>query len=465
MAGVATASGERGRWWDPRRWPAAIAELTAERRASVALGWALYDFANTIFSFAVVSYAINLWLTEETRFGIAGGQLALGLATAASMLLNAVVSPILGALSDRGGRRLPFLAFFTALCVVPTALIGGSPAAIGVLLFVLANFSYQAALIYYDATLATVGEPSRRGALSGLGVAVGYMGTLFIAVVLLVVQASVEATFLLAALGFAGFALPIFLVVKERPTWGQRLRPADLLASWSQLPTSLRHARQIPGLPRFLVARFFYTDAVNTVIAVMSAFAVRAVGMTEREALLVVLYATMVAVLASFGWGRLVDRVGPKRTLTIVLASWCVGLAIAGAVLSIPTVLVAAAILGSGLGGVAVTDRVFMLRLSPPDRVGEFFGLYGLAGKLSAVTGPLLYGTIVAVLFEPLGRGAFQVAILSLFLVMALGLWLLRPVDDRWRGPGISIDPALEPEVPPERLAPMFEPLEPRKEH
>jgi MFS transporter, UMF1 family len=422
----------------------------------VAVGWALYDFGNTIFSFAVVSFAINLWLTDEARYGPGPGQLALGIATAASMLLNAAVSPILGALSDRTRRRLPFLAFFTALCVIPTALVGGSPAAVGLALYVLANFSYQAALIYYDATLASVSAPDRRGQLSGLGVAVGYLGTIFIAVVLLLLQASVEATFLLAAIGFAFFALPIFLVVRETGEGGERLRPADLIGSWSQLATSLRHAREVRGLRRFLVARFFYTDAVNTVIAVMSAFAVRAVGLTEREALLVVLFATVVAVIASFGWGSLVDRVGPKRTLTAVLASWCVGLAIAGAVLSVPTLLVAAAILGSGLGGVAVSDRVFMLRLSPPERVGEFFGLYGLAGKLSAVSGPLLFGIIVAALLEPLGGGAYQLAILSLFIVMAIGLWLLRPVSDRWTGPDA------EPQVPPEHLAPMHEPVLPR---
>ena len=86
--------------------------------------------------------------------------------------------------------------------------------------------------------------------------------------------------------------------------------------------------------------------------------------------------------------------------------------------------------LGSGLGGVAVTDRLLLIRLAPRERVGEMFGLFGLVGKLSAVIGPLLYGGIVFVLLEPLGRAAYSVAILSLLALMLVGLWLLRGVDE-----------------------------------
>ena len=102
----------------PRR--GGLAGLTPTGRARVPLGWALYDFANTIFSYAIVSYAMGLWLVEDTQFGKANGPFAFSLAIAVSVGLNAIVSPILGALSDRGGRRLPFLFVFTALCVVPS---------------------------------------------------------------------------------------------------------------------------------------------------------------------------------------------------------------------------------------------------------------------------------------------------------------------------------------------------------
>jgi UMF1 family MFS transporter len=120
--------------------------------------------------------------------------------------------------------------------------------------------------------------------------------------------------------------------------------------------------------------------------------------------------------------------------------------------------LAAGALLGSGLGGVQVADRVLMVRLSPPERLGELFGLYGLVGKGSQVIGTALYGLTILLLFDALGVGAYQVAVLSLLATMAIGAWLLRPVSDQWAGSG-DVAPA---HAPPERLAPMAAPLEPR---
>jgi UMF1 family MFS transporter len=384
-----------------------------------------------------VSVAIGLWLTDDSRFGAGPGQLMQGIAIAVSVGLNALVSPILGALSDRGGRRLPFLLVFTILCIVPTVLIGPSPALVGVLLFIVANFAYQAALIYYDATLAVVSHPATRGALSGIGVAVGYMGTIFVALILLVLDVAPEQMFLVAGVLFAIFAAPIFLVVREQRTSDARIGAGDVVASLGQLRTTIEHARAVPGLGRFLLGRFFYSDAVNTLIVVMSVLAVRAMGMTSSQFLLLSLMLTVVAIVTSFFWGWLTDRWGPKRALVAVLGSWSVGLFLGtialgapGTGLGIGLFVIAGAILGSGLGGVQVADRVLMVRLSPPARLGEFFGIYGLVGKASQVIGSLLYGLVVVLLLEPLGNGAYQIAVLSLFATMLIGLWLVWPVRD-----------------------------------
>ena len=443
-----------------------LAGLTPRGRAAVPAAWALYDFANTIFSYGVVSYAIGLWLVDDAQFGEGSGSLALSVGIAASVGLNALVSPVLGALSDRGGgRRIPFLLFFTVLCIVPTALIGVSPPFVGLLLFVVANFAYQAALIYYDATLRTVSHPETRGKLSGIGVAVGYCGTIFIGILIFALNLPVPTIFFVAAILYGVFAIPLFLVVREPTVAGARgptIREA--IASLNQLATTIGHARTVPGLGRFLIGRFFYSDAVNTIIVVMAVVATEAMGLTRTVANLILLSLAVVAVVASFGWGALVDRLGPKRTLLMVLASWGVGLVIGGVSLGIPGTpglvlfLVAGAILGSGLGGVQVADRVFMVRLSPPERLGEFFGLYGLVGKGSQVIGQLLYGVILFLLLSSLGVGAYQVAVFTLLVTMLIGYWLIQPVSDRWAG-SHELEGA---QAPPERLAPGSAPIEPR---
>jgi MFS transporter, UMF1 family len=436
--------------------PAArLAALTPTGRARVPVAWALYDLANTVFSFAVVSTAIGLWLTDDRRFGQGGGQAALSITIAISVAINALVSPFLGALSDRGGRRLPFLFFFTALTIVPSAFIGPLPAALGAILFTIANFGYQAALIYYDATLTEVSYPATRGRLSGIGVAVGYGGTLLSAVVLLAlgITETADPIFLVAAVLFAVFAVPIFVIVREPPAapGTERVSWGDVRGSFAQVLVTIGHARMVPGLLRFLVGRLFYSDAVNTVIVVMSVIAVRAMGLTQGQYLYVLLLLVVVAIAASFAWGRLVDRWGPKRTLIAVLASWVVGLLLGVVALALPSTtpgnaifIVAGAVLGSGLGGVQVADRVFMIRLSPPARLGEFFGLYGLVGKGSQVIGQLLYGLIVFALVDSIGNGAYQIAVLSLLVTMGIGLWLVWPVSDRWVGSG-DVDPGGNP--------------------
>ena len=149
----ATSGGRLGR---------GLGALTPTGRASIPLSWAFYDFANTIYSYAIVSYAIGLWAVD--RLGAADGQFWVLAAGAISVLLNAAVSPVLGAMSDRTGHRMIYLLFFTVMTIVASALIGLTDApVVGLTLFAIANFGYQAALIYYDALLPDVAHPQKRG--------------------------------------------------------------------------------------------------------------------------------------------------------------------------------------------------------------------------------------------------------------------------------------------------------------
>ena len=433
----------------PARWWRSLGNLTRSGSSVEALSWALYDFANTIFSFAIVSYAMSLWAIQF--LGESAGLTWFGWAVSASVLVNAAVSPVLGAMSDRMGRRKPFLLVFTVLTITATAAIGFVDIGLGLLAFAVANFAYQAALIYYDALLPDVARDGARGRLSGIGVGLGYLGTIVSGLLFRFTTDadgnSTAASFVLVASLFGLFAIPLFLRVKERNPTGRAFSAVDAVRSWSQLATSIRHARQVPGLMRFLVARLFYTDPVNTAIVVMSAFAVQAVGFTSGEALNILLLLTVVAVIASFGWGALCDRIGPKRTLVYVLTAWAVGLVILAVILEPIPFLIAGAILGAGLGGIGVTDRLLLMRLAPPERMGEMLGVYGLVGKLSAVIGPVLYTNIVAALLPSLDRGAYQVAIVSLLGHLEIGFMLVLGVPEgRREGDAIApVEPAIVP--------------------
>ena len=128
---------------------------------------------------------------------------------------------------------------------------------LGLILFIFANFSYQAALIYYDATLKTVSTPESRGRLSGIGTAIGYCGTVVVALLIFFLDVPVADRFRLAALLYLVFSIPIFAIVrKPKATNEPPLTVRDVVAAFGQLRVSIAHARSVPGLGRFLVGRF-----------------------------------------------------------------------------------------------------------------------------------------------------------------------------------------------------------------
>ncbi|HET9417433.1 MAG TPA: hypothetical protein VFP30_07835, partial [Candidatus Limnocylindria bacterium] len=132
-----------------------------------------------------------------------------------------------------------------------------------------------------------------------------------------------------------------------------------------------------------------------------------------------------------------------------VLGAWAAGLLALALVLEPIPFLVAGAVLGAGLGGVGVTDRLLLMRLAPPERIGEMLGVYGLVGKLSAVIGPILYTSIVAALLPSMDRGAYQVAIASLLGLLAIGFFFIVGVPEGQPGVDQPAVPAAEPGIVP----------------
>jgi UMF1 family MFS transporter len=416
------------------------------RRAVVS--WVLYDLANTIFSMGVVSLLFGLYVSREV--GAERADRELGIITTLSMGIIFVVSPLLGAMTDRARRRMPFLVWSTILCCGCTVLFARVPYAWTAALFILGNAAYQAGLQFYDALLPEVTTEENRGRISGIGVGIGYMGS-YLAIGIGIVLGTGDMARLFTIIGVAFFliALPCFFFVKERgnprprPIFGWRMIRESTAQTWR----TLQAGHQYPGLLRFLIGRVFYTDAINTVIAFMSLFAVNVAMASgadrktgEDTAQYAMLFAVTFAIVGGIVWGRLVDRLGPRRTLALVLWFWAGTLLFVASVglLGLPpwTLFIVAPLVGIALGGVWSADRPFMLRLTPPDRVGEFYGLYGMVSRFSAVFGPVLWSATTYMLversgFAPLVGQSF--AILTLLVMIVIGYVILRPVTDHLR--------------------------------
>ena len=426
--------------------------MTGAIRRSAVVSWILYDLANTIFSMGIVSLFFSLWVRDQV--GPARVDSVYGVITGVSMGIIFIISPLLGAMSDRAARRMPFLIASTVICVSLTLLLARVGYWGTIIAFVLANAAYQAGLQFYDSLLVEVTTEENRGRIGGIGVGIGYLGS-YIAVGLgLALGTSDKALlFTLVAITFLAFAIPCFVFVRERgnPHPGKVFDVGVIAASTRQTLQTLREGDKYPGLLRFLLGRVFYTDAINTVISVMTLYAVNVGvgnGMSEAEgqkaAQLVMMAAITFAVLGGFFWGWVVDRLGPKKTLDIVLYLWIATFLLAGALglFSLPfnVLWVVACAAGVALGGIWSADRPLMLRLTPPDRVGEFYGLYGMVGRFSAIIGPLIWASVTAVTVRQLGMTPAKgqgIGVLVLLIMVLIAFWILRPVSDR-STPGVT---------------------------
>ncbi len=420
----------------------AEAAPAAETKPSVlAVGsWMLYDLANTIFSMGIITLYLPLWIVS-----IMGGTDAqYSYATSISMLIIFVMSPLLGALTDQAPRRLPFLIGSTLLCIVFTLLLGQGGVLLTLVWFVIANAAYQAGLQFYDALLPEVSTEENRGKISGIGIAIGYIGSIVAVVLGLLItsgseglsQAALSAryqtVFQVLAGAFLLFSLPCFLFVRERARTDRHFSRASVGAALRQVNETFHSTRHYPGLVRFLVGRFFYTDAINTVVYFMGIYVTSEIGFSEEQAQWVFLIAILFSIVGGLIFSQIVDPLGPKRTLNIVLLIWMATFILAAALglLNLPGYIfwVVAALAGIALGGTWTADRPYMLRLTPPDRVGEFYGLYGMIGRFSAVTGPLVWGLVVDVL----GWGR-PVAIITLLAGVVIAYVILQRVSDERR--------------------------------
>jgi UMF1 family MFS transporter len=405
--------------------------------------WVLYDFANTIFSMNIVTLYFAVWIVTERG----ATNTAYSLATSLSSVAVLLAAPWIGAVSDASRRRKPWVVGLTLACVAATLALAPlaharlpDRLALCLLLaaFAVANVAYQLALPPYNAMLGELVPPSERGRLSGLGTAVGYVGS--IAGVLLVApfvtgMAGVlpaggrAASFAPTALLFLAFSLPLFFVCRDhlpRPQAAPRVR---LTSIWRELADSFRAAGRHRGLRRFVVASYFYQDGLGTAISFMALYAVAVLGLPAGGEIRLFVTLTVPAVVGAYLAGRACDRFGPRRTLQFVLAAWIVGLLAVAAAPTLAGFWAGGAVVGLAFGGIWSAERPLLLALVPPRESGRYFGLLSLSARAAAIVGPLLWAAIVDGLAAPLGRnGAYRLAVASLALFMGVALLLLRGV-------------------------------------
>ncbi|MGA7723194.1 MAG: MFS transporter [Ignavibacteriaceae bacterium] len=396
--------------------------------------WTLFDFANTAFSVIIVTVIYSKYFTNY----VAGGKTWLwGLAVSIAMIISALLSPPMGAIADISRNRKRFLLLFTIVCVVCTCLlfyVRKGDVLLGFILFIFANIGFESGLVFYDAFLPNLTGKKNLGRVSGYGFAMGYIGALTVLlIVMLMLPASgspdyyfyVRLSFVVAAVFFMSFSLPLFLFVNE-----PKISP---LVDKSTFKTGIKNSRetlkalfiknQYPSISRFLLAFFLYNDAIITIIAFASIFASSILKMTDAQVIYFFIITQSTAVSGAFIFGIVSDHIGPKKTITITLFIWLMVAVGAFFVQSVSEFYLVGLSAGLAIGSSQSCSRSLMALLTPKSREAEFFGFYdGLFGKSSAVVGPLFYG-IIADLFNQ------RLAALTMGLFFLLGMIILQKVE------------------------------------
>ena len=336
----------------------------------------------------------------------------------------AISSPLMGALADRKRWRKRLLFTYTILGVLATAAcayVGAGMWLAGLLTIAMANIAFEGSLVFYDSLLPGLTTQERLGRWSGFGWSAGYIGGMVCLILCLPLakEQDFEAVFFLVAVWWLVFSIPLFWSVHERTP-----ASASDKSVWMQFRDSLRRIRKNPDLFRFFLAFFLYNDGIATTVAFAAIYAKNELGFDMASTIKLLITVQLSAAVGSFCLGFVADRVGQVRTIIGTLFVWCALITAAYFVESATPFWFVAVGVGLVLGATQSCSRSFLAATVSEERAGEYFGFKAVAGKFSAMIGPLLFAFITYV------TGSQRPAILSVGLLFVLGLILMFRVDE-----------------------------------
>jgi UMF1 family MFS transporter len=396
----------------------------------------MFDFANSGYTTVVITAIFNAYFVSVVAGKAPWATFAWTAALAVSYALILLTAPLLGAWADAHGSKKRLLAFTTAGCVLGTAglaLAGPGGIAVAMVFLVVSNFCFGSGENLIAAFLPELAAEDSLGKVSGWGWSLGYVGGLaslgaclgYIAWAQARGQGAadfVPVTMLITAALFAVAAAPTFLFLRERAA--ADAPRATAVSAWARVLDTLHHARHFRDMRRFMLCIVFYQAGIQAVIALAAIYAEQAMGFTTADTIKLIFLVNITAAIGAFAFGQLQDRLGHVRAIALTLLGWIVMILLAWSATSPPLFWLAANIAGLCLGASQSAGRALIGYLAPAGRHGEFFGLWGLAVKLSSILGPLTYGAVTWI-----SGGDHRLAILITGAYFIVGLAILAGVD------------------------------------
>lgn len=411
--------------------------------------WSLFDFANTSYSIVVVTFLYAVYFKQTVLSNQPIGDFYWSIGTSVSMFITAIISPILGAIADYSAGKKRFLLAFTLACILSTSLlyfVNRSDILLGIILFIIANVGFEAGLVFYDSFLPEITAPKNYGRVSGYGFAMGYLGSLFTLAIIypFITKNLVKESFLVSALVFLVFSLPLFIFLKEKRNKPE-VKESFFKIGIFRVFNTITNLKKYKNLSLFLLAFFFYIEGVNTVIFFSGNYATTTLNFSLTQLIIFFLIVQSTAILGSLLFGFIADSHGQKKSLQLSLIIWIFTILFAfltsdknsKAVFFLSNIFniepnqfviysfyVVGLLAGSVMGATQSTSRSLMSKLTPFEKKTEFFGFYSFFGKSSAILGPLVFGYVSYITENQ------RIAILTIGIFFIVGMSILNSVKD-----------------------------------
>ena len=395
--------------------------------------WSLYDFANQPFTTIIVTFIYSAFFVKVIAVNEQEGTFLWTSAIAITAVVVSLLSPILGALADKGGFRKFFLILSTLICAVFSILLyfpKEGEVYYALTCFVIANIAFEIGSIFCNSYLPDLSNSKNIGRISGYSWGLGFVGgllALFIAFTFFDVNEveDVKRINIFVALWFLIFSIPTLFFLEDRNK--EKVTKKNILISFQSLSKTFNEVYKYKKIFNFLIARLFYNDGLVTIFALGGIYAIGTIGFSMKEVLVLGIVLNVFAAIGSFVFGHLEDKIGVSKVINISLVFLIVSTFLA---FIAPWTLfpkeffwLSGFLLGSMIGPTQSCSRSYMSQLIPIDKKNEFFGFFALTGKATSFLGPLLFGLISKYHTQ-------QFAMLSVIVFFIIGLIVFNRKQD-----------------------------------
>ncbi len=412
-------------------------------RFNVRLSWSFYDWANSAWSAIIITFIFSRYFVDVLAPDKDLGTLYWTWTIGISSLVAALLSPILGSISDQSQRSKYWLILSTLIYSLIAfsfwfALPNVMDLTLIIILIFIGNISYEISQIFYNGQLKLITSENNFAKLSGFAWGLGYAGTVIIFIIYYGIfllpddpifpldktsYENIRISFPITGFWILLFSLPLFISFKDENS-NKLTAKVNIKKSFDQIINTFKDLKKYKNIVWFLIARLFYMDGINAIFAVAAIYATLVFGMSTTDIILLGIGTNIAAGIGSWIFSFIENKIGSKNI--IVFSLICIFI-ISFIILLInqkSTFIILAICLSSFFGPIQSASRVYYTKSIPDEKKYEFFGFYSFSGKVTSFIGPILFGTISYSFSSP------KLGMASLLILFAIGLLILTKVKN-----------------------------------